>query len=78
MEQITYEVLKAMIEELIKEFNKKIKKERMSICDLRISKVHMKKEFEVSESISKSLNRHLQESYTKVENIRREKEKLED
>ena len=78
MEKTTYKVLEAIIKEFIQEFNKNIVKERMSTQELRISKVCTKKELEMLESHLKSLEKQLKESYAKVENGKKEKEKLED
>ena len=46
-------MLEAMIEELIKEFNNKIKNQAKSIRDLRISNACMKKELEIIEILLK-------------------------
>ena len=55
VKKLTCEVLKNMIEELIKENNMKIEKERTIARDLRKSKVHIKKDLEIIESYVKYL-----------------------
>jgi len=55
-EQITHEALKAMIEKVIKEFNKKIEKEVKRLHELRISRDYIKKELEMKEYLLKRSN----------------------
>jgi len=57
IKKLMYEALENMIEELIKENNEKIKKERIIARDLRKSKVHIKTDLEMIESHVKYLER---------------------
>ena len=55
-----------MIEELIKEFNNKIKNQAKSIRDLRTSNAYMKKELEIIEILlkgSKTKLKDIQENF---------------
>ena len=70
VEKIICQVLEAMIEDLIKEFNNKIKNQAKSIRDLRMSNTCMKKELEKTEIL-------LQSSNTIVEKLRSQKDKVE-
>ena len=64
-----------MINDLIKENNVKIEKERKITSDMRKSKVYMKKEMKLIERHMKCLERQNEES---AENSKQEKEKLSD
>ena len=55
-------MLEAMIEELIKEFNNKIKNQAKSIRDLRISNACIKKELEIIEILLKGSKTQLKDT----------------
>ena len=77
IEKITCQVLEAMIEECIKEFNKKIENQAKSIGDLGINNACIKKELEKIEILLQSSKTQLKESNAKVEIARSKKDKVE-
>ena len=63
---MTCEMLEVISEDLIKEFNNIIEKEKKSTLEVKKSKVCTKKELDILESRTKSLECQLKESCIKV------------